>query len=423
MCNDTTKLLLGIDDENLKIENGEKGDDGVIRLTGRLSYTPKACPNCGIINDQKIINYGWRMTNVRFSKTLGSTVVLTLNRRNFHCKECHTNFLAQTSVVPKNSTISNTTRKECLEKLVEPVSLKHIANELSTSDSFVGRQLMRSERDFQTNWHYLPEVILMDEVKSTKSATDAMSFEFMDGETHELIDLLPFRTMPKLEKYFRHYDQNARENVKIIVTDMNYTYPKLVEKIFPNAIVIIDRFHIVNALNRAFNKTRIRLMKDLATSSKAYRALKRYWKLLLVPADQLNYEYFHKWTNFAYPIAATDVVHALLSISPELKKTYEIMNQLRSTIKAKDWNNYNLAFSDTQGCSEEMITALETLQQHHDEIRNTFANNFSNGPLEGSNNKIKVIKRASFGYRNFFRFRARVLFVFRIKTKRALITK
>ncbi|WP_432612854.1 transposase, partial [Enterococcus faecalis] len=125
---------------------------------------------------------------------------------------------------------------------------------------------------FQTNWHYLPKVLLMDEVKSTKSATDAMSFEFMDAETHELIDLLPFRTIYQLQKYFQHYDQAARENVKIIVTDMNYTYPKLVGRIFPNAIVVIDPFHLVNALNRAFNKTRVRLMKTLATSSREYRA-------------------------------------------------------------------------------------------------------------------------------------------------------
>ncbi|PAK79819.1 ISL3 family transposase, partial [Leuconostoc mesenteroides] len=80
----------------------------------------------------------------------------------------------------------------------------------------------------------------------------AMSFEFMDAGTHELIDLLPFRTIYQLQKYFQHYDQAARENVKIIVTDMNYTYPKLVGRIFPNAIVVIDPFHLVNALNRAF---------------------------------------------------------------------------------------------------------------------------------------------------------------------------
>ena len=151
MCHDTTKLLLGIADENLKITDGETGEEGVIRLTGHLDYTPKACPKCGIINDQKIINYGWRNTTIRFSKVLSNTVILALKRRYFHCKECHGNFLAQTVAVPKHCTISNTSRKECLEKLGEPVSLKHIANEVSASDSFVGRQLMRAERDFQTN--------------------------------------------------------------------------------------------------------------------------------------------------------------------------------------------------------------------------------------------------------------------------------
>lgn len=423
MCHDTTKLLLGIADENLKITDGETGEDGVIRLTGHLDYTPKACPKCGIINDQKIINYGWRNTTIRFSKVLSNTVILALKRRYFHCKECHGNFLAQTVAVPKHCTISNTSRKECLEKLGEPVSLKHIANEVSASDSFVGRQLMRAERDFQTNWHYLPEIILMDEVKSTKSATGAMSFEFMNGETHELIDLLPYRTINKLEKYFYRFDQAARENVKIIVTDMNYTYPKLVQTVFPNAMVVMDKFHIINALNRAFNKTRIKVMKKFTPSSREFHALKRYWKLLLVPTEQLNFEQFKKWTNFPYWMAAADVVHQLLSLDSELEQTYQVLNSVRSAVQHQDWHNYNAAFWNNKTYSEEMKNTIKTLESHHDEIRNTFTTHYSNGPLEGSNNKIKAIKRASFGYRSFWRFRTRVLYVFKIKTKRALITK
>ncbi|WP_143466321.1 transposase, partial [Secundilactobacillus silagincola] len=73
--------------------------------------------------------------------------------------------------------------------------------------------------------------------------------------------------------HFRHYTETARHKVKIIVTDMNYTYPKLVGTVFPDAIVLIDRFHIINALNRAFTKTRIRIMKSLPTYSRQYRAL------------------------------------------------------------------------------------------------------------------------------------------------------
>ncbi|MCH5463560.1 transposase, partial [Secundilactobacillus sp. HBUAS58055] len=85
------------------------------------------------------------------------------------------------------------------------------------------------------------------------------------------------------------------------------TYPKLVGTVFPNAIVLIDRFHIINALNRAFTKTRIRIMKGMSASSHEYRALKRYWKLLLQPAEDVDYTNYHKWTSFSHMLCAKDV--------------------------------------------------------------------------------------------------------------------
>lgn len=43
------------------------------------------------------------------------------------------------------------------------------------------------------------------------------------------------------------------------------------------------------------------------------------------------------------------------------------------------------------------------------EILNDFKYGITNGPTEGFNNKIKVIKRTSYGIRNFERFRTRIL--------------
>lgn len=36
----------------------------------------------------------------------------------------------------------------------------------------------------------------------------------------------------------------------------------------------------------------------------------------------------------------------------------------------------------------------------------------SNGIIEGSNNKIKVIKRVSYGYSDFYHLRNRILYIF-----------
>ncbi|ARD07076.1 hypothetical protein B1745_05325 [Lactobacillus amylolyticus] len=39
----------------------------------------------------------------------------------------------------------------------------------------------------------------------------------------------------------------------------------------------------------------------------------------------------------------------------------------------------------------------------------SFYPRLTNGPIEGANNKIKIIKRTAYGYRNFFHFRIMIL--------------
>ena len=64
-----------------------------------------------------------------------------------------------------------------------------------------------------------------------------------------------------------------------------------------------------------------------------------------------------------------------------------------------------------------MFTAIKTLRKYRRQIKNTmYYNGLSNGPLEGINNKIKVIKRISYGYRTFSNFKAKILLVFSLFT-------
>ena len=57
----------------------------------------------------------------------------------------------------------------------------------------------------------------------------------------------------------------------------------------------------------------------------------------------------------------------------------------------------------------EMKQAIETFRNWQVEIMNSFVYGHSNGFLEGINNTTKVIKRNGYGYKNFKRFRARIL--------------
>lgn len=60
-------------------------------------------------------------------------------------------------------------------------------------------------------------------------------------------------------------------------------------------------------------------------------------------------------------------------------------------------------------------TSIKTLNKHLPYIKNTFKYPFNNGRIEGINNKIKVLSRITYGYRNFINYRNRIIIHFKFK--------
>lgn len=82
-------------------------------------------------------------------------------------------------------------------------------------------------------------------VSSEKDMDGAMSFIYCDSITHDIIDILPDRRQFKLNEYFLRCSRKQRKNVESISIDMYVPYISLIESLFPEAEIIIDRFHIV----------------------------------------------------------------------------------------------------------------------------------------------------------------------------------
>ena len=73
-----------------------------------------------------------------------------------------------------------------------------------------------------------------------------------------------------LKKYFHRFEPKTRLKVKTISIDMYLPYIQLIKEMFPNAKIIIDPFHIVQALNRELNRTRVRVMNSIAIKTLNY---------------------------------------------------------------------------------------------------------------------------------------------------------
>ena len=255
--------------------------------------------------------------------------------------------------------------------------------------------------------YYLPKVLSFDEFKSVKSADGAMSFHMCNGETGQTIDIVEDRRLSSLLKYFAYYSFKARQSVKFIIIDMYSPYVSLIKKMFPNAQIIIDTFHLVQLISRSLNKTRIRAMKG---NKAVYNKMKRYWKLILKDRNELDYSKWKRYTCFPSLMTEIDVVNYILDQNVELKTTYYKYQELLQSIKDKNYDKFIYAINNVDNSiSDYMKTSIKTLIEFKDNIYNTFNNSYHNGFIEGNNNFIKVLKRIAFGFRSFRRFKARIM--------------
>ncbi len=416
---DSIRLFLNIKDPNVIFDDSFVRIVSVNRIntlvfSARLSPDiPDVCPKCGCLHTPgSIIRYGSKTSTIRLPAVSNMSTVLKLKKQRFLCHHCHSTFTAKTSLVPDNCFISDNTRKAIILQAKKKFSQNDIAEMNDVSHGTVNALLQSVYKDFVFKKNYLPPHLSFDEFRSTKDVRDHLSFLVIDGEKGDVIDILPDRRQNALITYFKSYSKAARAAVKTVSMDMHAAYMNVVKACFPNARIIIDRFHIVQLLNRSLNQTRIHVMKQFSRNDIRYKRLKKYWRLLLKDERDIKDDHFNRYYYYPHMMRQIDILHDLLAISEELTASYERCQLLIRHLHNRDTDQFMevLNRSDMQ-LSKPMKTAIKTLRNYSAYVRNALQYEYSNGRIEGTNNLIKVIKRIAFGYRSFVSFKVRILLI------------
>ena len=183
------------------------------------------------------------------------------------------------------------------------------------------------------------------------------------------------------------------------------------KSIFPNGEIVLDKFHIINLISRAFNQTRISIMNSIQDDS-LKRKFKLFWKSLLkYYHDLCQVNYYCQ--SFKRKLSSKDKVDYLLEKSPELEANFNVYQDIIQAIRHNNFKRFESIvkkyLANKEKISKKMIIALRTLKKYMKYIENMFESNITNGVIEGLNNKIKSIKRTAFGYSNFSNFKKRIL--------------
>ena len=193
--------------------------------------------------------------------------------------------MSQSNLINKGCYISNTSKRKILSVLTEDCSMTSIARKHNVSVNTVQRVLEACSSKFYDDFDHLPEHLAFDKFKGVGKK---LHFICLDGNTHKVVQILRTRFKSDILRYFYKFTPKARAMVKTVTMDLNCYYPLVARELFPNAQIVIDRFHMVQMLARSFNIFRVQIMKQFNKRNREYKLLKSPWKLYLMKYDKLN---------------------------------------------------------------------------------------------------------------------------------------
>ena len=361
--------------------------------------------------------YGYRKVKVKITAISNKPATLYLNKQRFICRGCRKSFTVEPTEVRKYSNTSKNLRTGIIKRLSKENTSKEIAESCAVSTNTVLKiqcDLSKTLKRPKT----LPDYMCFDEVSSTSNRISKMSFVYAEALTHKIQNILQCRTNKIIKAYFLYYSYQERCKVKVVVIDMNSGYKSIIRELFPSAKIVIDRLHIVQLINRAFNKYRVSFMNSIKDKNKElYKQLKCYWKNLLTSYDELDNGPIRSLNTLSTSLTEQDIVSYLIKQDSQLCKCYWLIQDLREDLEKDDFDRFKALINDKSTLPRYMFTAIKTLRKYKRQIKNTmYYNGLSNGSLEGINNKIKVIKRISYSYRSLSNFKAKILLVFSLFT-------
>ncbi len=198
-------------------------------------------------------------------------------------------------------------------------------------------------------------------------------------------------------------------------------YIKAAREELPHLTLVFDRFHIVKLMNEKLTKLR-RDEYNIATDKHTQQVLKGIRWLLMMNDDppsltkrKVERKGADKISVEQRRLADKAPLRAALELNKSLATGYILKEELRqlwnlsSKAQADEYLQSWCRRADATGIAV-LKTMAQTLRTHAREILNWYDEPISSGPMEGTNNKIKLLQRRAYGYRN------REHFILRIET-------
>ena len=385
LMTDYTLKLLNLEDV---IITGVENISEQLHIYVELPRTKHICPACGAITDRI---HDYRMQTIK-DLPLARDTFLHLRKRRYRCS-CGKRFFEKNSFLPRYYRVTSRLVANIIQEFRKIVPATEIGSRFNVS----AVTAMRYFNCFNKKLTELPEIISLDEFKGNSGGQKYNSI-IVDPKEKKILDILPNRYENDLIKYFSQFPSKIK--VKYFVCDMNPHFRNVASTCFKQAVVVADRYHVVRQVFWAVEKVRKNEQSKLPDRHRKYFKKSRY--LLMKTIDKLSEE-------------EMDRLALMFEMAPRLADAYRIKNEFLTVFHSKSSAEGRQKLIDWLLSVEvmqmtEFDDCVKAYRNWFQEILNSMDVPWSNGYIEGCNNKTKVLKRVCFGMRNFNNFRKRILF-------------
>jgi len=386
---DCIEVALGLPELKILVQ---KELENYFEVVVRYRRGRVACPNCGgmIVKKHDSTFQCKKDRRLRDKK-----VILILEKRRFKCLSCEKVFTEPDEIFGPRRRSSKRLRKYLGERAIYQ-TVSRVAKEEGVSESLVRRSFTQEARRQLGVDEQKPKasrVMGLDEFSVKKRIFDTT---ISDLEERKVLGIVEGRGKDNLEKYFTVLPEP--EIVEVVAMDMHEPFRQAVQMCLPGANIVVDKFHVIRRVNEALDKVRTKLQGEESQGRRGLLFRNRH--LLLRKAESLTNE---EQAKLSY----------LLSHYPELDKAWGLKESLRQWYKSLSRAEAEVSLclwedSIRKSGLKEFRTALSMFRNWRNEILNYFDYRVTNGFVEGKNNRIKVIKRMAYGYRNIDNLRRRI---------------
>ncbi len=360
---------------------------GTVTFTISQPLDSCCCSECG---STEVIGRGHNKRRFRTLPIGSKPVWLALAVPRVECRECRAVQQVKVGFSDPRLSYTRSFGRYALE-LSRHMTIKDVAHHLEISwDVIKGIQKRDLQRRFSKPKLKHLKRLAIDEISIGKGHRYLTIV--MDLESGAVVHVGEGKGGDALLPFWRRLRRSGAK-IEAVATDMSPAYIDAVTTYLPEATLVFDRFHVIKLYNDKLSALRRALHRQL-TDTMQKNALKGVRWLLLKRPEHLDRSR-REPQRLRDALRLNEPLAIAYHLKDELNEIWEQEDRTMAEALLLDW----IVYAESTGIRI-LQRFAKTLRFHAQGILDWYDYPISTGPLEGTNNKIKTMKRQAYGFRD-----------------------